>query len=85
MKSDLHDLIESLAQTPEQGIHLGNSVFKIRLKISSKGIGKSGGARVITLVIQAEEVVKLITIYDKSDLESINYQSIQKILESLNG
>jgi len=50
LKADLAELIEALSANPEQGTSLGNNCFKIRLSISSKGKGKSGGARVITYV-----------------------------------
>ena len=41
--------LKSLQQDPPQGISLGKNTFKIRLLISSKNIGKSEGARVITI------------------------------------
>jgi hypothetical protein len=44
---------------------LGNNFYKIRLAVSSKGKGKSGGARVITYVKLIRESVYLSTIYDK--------------------
>jgi hypothetical protein len=37
-------------RTPRPGTPLGKDTFKIRLKITSKGKSKSGGARVISLV-----------------------------------
>lgn len=40
-KNDLMELLESLADNPEQGTALGNSFYKIRLAITSKGKGKS--------------------------------------------
>ena len=48
LKSDLQSLIEILAENPATGTNLGHNLYKIRLAISSKGKGKSGGARVIT-------------------------------------
>ncbi|MBP7478425.1 MAG: addiction module toxin RelE, partial [Chitinophagales bacterium] len=48
LKTDLAALFESLEVNPEQGISLGNNCYKIRLAISSKNKGKSGGARLIT-------------------------------------
>lgn len=50
IEADFLNLIELLEQSPEQGTALGNHCFKIRLAITSKGKGKSGGARVITCV-----------------------------------
>ncbi len=40
---------EELRKNPFQGNDLGNGVRKVRMSITSKGKGKSGGARVITL------------------------------------
>lgn len=50
LKKDLEELLKELVINPELGIALGNNFYKIRLAISSKGKGKSGGARVITYV-----------------------------------
>lgn len=66
-RDDLRALVISLSENPIQGTPLGKDCYKIRLAITSKNRGKSGGARVITLVrVEAERVV-LLTIYDKSD------------------
>jgi len=43
-------LEKELIVTPRLGTSLGQDVYKIRLRISSKGKGKSGGARVISFV-----------------------------------
>ena len=45
---DLDKLIESIQENPMQGTDLGNRLRKIHLAITSKGKGKSSGARVIT-------------------------------------
>ncbi len=50
LQKDLLKLEKELEQTPRLGISLGQDTYKIRLKITSKGKGKSGGARVISLV-----------------------------------
>jgi hypothetical protein len=54
------------------GEPLGNNCFKIRMAISSKNKGKSGGARVITYLRIADEIIFLISIYDKSDADTIS-------------
>jgi len=38
-----------LVTKPDSGTSLGHDTYKIRLTVKSKGKGKSGGARVITL------------------------------------
>lgn len=48
--ADFRTFLESLENDPTQGIPLGRGAYKIRMAISSKGQGKSGGSRVITCV-----------------------------------
>lgn len=57
---------------------------KIRMVITSKGKGKSGGARVITVtvIVSVDETnVTLLTIYDKSDRETIKDSELKKVLK----
>ena len=70
IKIEFAELIENLEQEPEQGTPLGNNCFKIRIGIASKGKGKSGGARVIINVLVSEEIVYLLSIYDKSEKDN---------------
>jgi hypothetical protein len=83
LKNDLANLFESLAGTPEQGTALGNSFYKIRLSIASKGKGKSGGARVITYVKITGTTVFLTSIYDKSDKSTITDKELQQIFKMI--
>jgi hypothetical protein len=62
---------ESLKTNPEQGIHLGSGVYKIRLEIPGKSGGKSFGARVIQAIFTISNEVLLMMIYDKSDLKNL--------------
>jgi mRNA-degrading endonuclease RelE of RelBE toxin-antitoxin system len=71
LKKDFNLLLETLAANPKTGTPLGNDCFKIRLSVTSKGRGKSGGARVITHVAVIKETIILISIYDKSELSAI--------------
>jgi hypothetical protein len=79
LKSDLLLLIDSLNENPIQGTDLGNGFFKIRIAISSKNKGKSGGARVITFVKVTDEMVYLASIFDKSEKENISDKELQII------
>ena len=81
LKSDLLRLIESLENDPIQGIPLGKNCYKIRLAISSKGKGKSGGARVITHVVFQDDTVYFLSIYDKSDRESLTDKEILELVK----
>ena len=71
LKNDLAELISSLEKNPQQGTSIGNGFYKVRMAISSKGKGKSGGARVITFVLVVKEMVYLSSIYDKSEKATI--------------
>ena len=46
---DLRIFLQSLRQAPYQGVSLGDGLHKIRFRVSSKGSGKRGGMRVITV------------------------------------
>lgn len=93
LPSDLTRLEKELIENPRLGIPLGNETFKIRLKITSKGKGKSGGARVISLVettiiglaekiSEGEITVTLITIYDKSDVGNISDKELKDLISN---
>jgi hypothetical protein len=52
----------------------------VRLAITSKGKGKSGGARVITCVRIVGRKVWLLTIYDKSQKSSISDKELAELV-----
>jgi len=83
VKGEYADLIVRVSQNPETGTFLGNYCYKIRLAISSKGKGKSGGARVITYLYIATETVYLLTIYDKSEKADLKHNELKEMIESL--
>ena len=86
LKSDLDDLISLLEENPNQGVELSPGIRKIRMTISSKGRGKSGGARVITYTVVVSEEsgnVYLIDIYDKADYSTVDVKVIQKVIKEL--
>jgi mRNA-degrading endonuclease RelE of RelBE toxin-antitoxin system len=72
IKKDLSEMVESLSDNPFQGDNLGKDCYKVRMKITSKGKGKSGGSRVITCVKVVNEQVTLLSIYDKSEQTDIS-------------
>ena len=93
LSKDLLALERELIKEPRLGTPLGKDTYKIRLKITSKGKGKSGGARVISLVettliglaetISNEEVtVNLITIYDKGDVDNISDRELKDLIQN---
>jgi len=83
INKDLATLIDDLELKPTIGEPLGKNLFKIRLAISSKGKGKSGGARVITYVLLKNEIVYLASIYDKSEHSTVDTERLLKILKSI--
>ena len=50
------------------------------MAVTSKGKGKSGGARVITYLVTEDNEVYLVYIYDKSQLENITKEQIMEQL-----
>ncbi len=83
IKAEFIQLVENLKQDPFQGIALGKNCYKIRMAIASKGVGKSGGARVITHIVVAEDTVYLLSIYDKSDKETLTDKELIELLDSI--
>jgi mRNA-degrading endonuclease RelE of RelBE toxin-antitoxin system len=81
IKKEYPEFVASLKETPVQGESLGNSCYKVRLSIASKGKGKSGGARVITCVKVLRNTVYLLTIFDKSDRENIPDKELSELLK----
>lgn len=83
---DLEEFKDSIISNPFQGIELVPGIRKVRMTIESKGKGKSGGARVITLTyyISAEEgKVHFLLIYDKSDADTIDVKVVQVQVKAL--
>lgn len=82
--NDYQMLLEELEENPQLGTDLGGGLRKIRMRITSKGKGKSGGARVITftVVVAVEEtVINLLCIYDKAERSSISRSEIEELLQ----
>lgn len=82
-KKDLAQFLESLADNPEQGTALGNNFYKIRLSVTSKGKGKSGGARIVTYVKITATTVFLTSIYDKSEKNTITDKELEQIFKAI--
>lgn len=80
LKLDYADFLDSLEETPNQGVPIGKDCYKIRLAISSKGKGKRGGGRVITCVKIIDETVYLLAIYDKSVRDTVSTNELNDML-----
>ncbi len=84
--SDFKAFAKSLEENPYQGTELTPGIRKIRMAITSKGKGKSSGARVITYTIQPDELdgkIYLLDIYDKSDFDTVDLNVIKEIVSEL--
>lgn len=83
---DFKEFRKSLIENPFQGVELSPGIRKIRMSITSKGKGKSGGARVITYTVLVSEDsgdIYLIDIFDKADFSTVDKDLIKRIIEEL--
>ena len=86
LADDLDALQHELMDNPNIGVSLGGGKRKIRLGVKSKGGGKRGGLRVITLNVVVETTdtcINLLTIYDKKEIPNVSDQYIDEIIRSL--
>ena len=75
LADDIDTLQHELQVNPNIGVSLGGGKRKIRLGVQSKGGGKRGGLRVITLNVIVEKTdtcVNLLTIYDKKEIPNVS-------------
>ncbi len=83
LKEEFATLIDELNTNPTSGTFLGNDCYKIRIAISSKGKGKSGGARAISYVYIESNTIYLLTIYDKSEKEDLKTNELKEMILGL--
>lgn len=83
LKEELFELNRLLESNPAAGTPMGLNTYKIRISIKSKGKGKSGGARVITYVLKQDKEIYLLTIYDKSEFDSIDDATLKAIIKAI--
>jgi len=87
LPDDIDSLQKELKENPELGVSLGGGKRKIRLASKSKGVGKRGGLRVITLNVVVEVAdntcVNLLTIYDKKEIQNVSDKYVDEIIKSL--
>lgn len=82
IKSDVQPLLDELAQGQTPGDQIPGvqyEVFKVRVRNSDSGKGKSGGYRVIYQRTE-ESAIVLITIYSKTEQEDIAVNEIRQII-----
>ena len=88
-ESDYETFLDELERNPFSGEPLGKHTYKNRMAISSKGKGKSGGARVITYNVKQlvgdEVLITLMTIYDKSDIDNVSDAYLRSLVDEIEG
>ena len=85
-KHDLDKFKKSLQENPLQGTELSPGIRKIRMAIESKHKGLSGGARVITYNVLAQEQngeIELLLLYDKGDTETVKLSVVKEIIREM--
>ena len=82
IKDSVLSLEQALSKNPYLGESYGDKIYKVRLADKSKGKGKSGGFRVMYYLLketdQGTEIL-LITIFDKSEADTIKKQTAVKL------
>lgn len=86
LADDYETFLDSLKKEPLQGTEIAPHIRKIRMPITAKGRGKSGGARVITydaLVAEREGKLYLLLIYDKADASNVKMNVLKQIIRTI--
>ncbi len=84
IRDDYKELLDELEKTPYSGDRIQGCkglVLKTRMASRDMQKGKSGGFRIIYLVLEKEREVHLLTLYPKSERENISASEINQILE----
>ncbi len=86
LRSDLLQFQKEIKKNPFLGTEILPGVRKIRMAITSKGKGKSGGARIISFIaindIESGDII-LLYIYDKSESSNIKTEYLKQLLRDL--
>ena len=69
VKDDLLDELESIDL--DKGVHVGRSVYKVRIASSDQQKGKSGGFRSYIYLYKKEDLLVPLCIYSKGQQETI--------------
>ena len=82
IKSDIEELIVNFDDLHQQATSIKSDLYKIRLANSNKNKGKRAGYR-IYYYIKIEEMIYLLTIYDKSEIDKIDENILMELLKSI--
>ena len=79
-EKDLLDLASRLKKNPDLGVKYLGLAKKIRLAIKSKNKGKSGGVRVVFIVLIKKSKLFFLDILDKSDSDAFSKDNEKKLV-----
>lgn len=82
IKNDISKFITDFDTLHSQSTTIKNNLFKIRLANSNKNKGKSLGYR-IYYYLKINDTVYLLTIYDNSEIESINESILDEFIDEI--
>lgn len=82
IKQDLKDFVLNFDTVHQEAITIKNNLYKVRLSNSNKNKGKSAGYRVY-YYLKIDDTVYLLTIYDKSQIESINENLLTQYINEI--
>ncbi|MFA7069937.1 MAG: hypothetical protein WC144_03750 [Sulfurimonas sp.] len=82
IKVDLKDFTDNFEEYHSLSTSIKNNIYKIRVANSNKNKGKSAGYR-IYYYLKVKETTYLLTIYDKSQFESIDEDILMELIKEL--
>ena len=82
-EAEIDELIVSIARNPNQGDLIPGTGGLCKLRWARAGMGKRGGARVITYTIDRDGKVWLLTAYAKAVLENLSAAPLVKLRKEL--
>ena len=80
--SDIDEFLNSITSVKDLGVHLGDNVYKARIKNSNKNKGKSAGYSLISYLKIVNNELHLIYIYDKSQISNLTEKEIDELVIS---
>ena len=83
LPQDVNDVVNQIKADLKSGTPIKMGCFKHRVAIESKNRGTRGGGRLIAYVWIDKETVYLLTIYDKSEKETVTDAELAEMLRGL--
>lgn len=82
-EAEIDELIVSIAKNPHQGDLIPGAGGLRKLRWARAGMGKRGGARVVTYTIDQQGKVWLLTAYAKAALDNLSAATLVKLKKEL--